>query len=67
MLYFYEKFLSFFFISVSAAPYLRGPNKKIGGVGAVGEIEIINKIKITDKIKAVDETKTIKKNERNNN
>ena len=38
---------------MSAAPCLRGPNKK------TGEIEIINGVKIIDEIKTAGEIKTI--------
>ena len=41
--------------------YLRGPNKRIGGIKTAGEIKIINKIKTTGGIKTADETKIIKK------
>ena len=47
LLYLYEKFFFFFFIGVSAVFYLRGPNKRAGG------IEIVDGVKITGGIKII--------------
>ena len=44
---------------MSAALYLRGPNKKIGGIEIAGGIKITGGIKIIDEARTAEKTKKI--------